>query len=123
MCDETRPVTGRPELPLDAAELLLADPVSGTIVAVAEPSVEEVGGSLRYRVYEATIDRGREHGLREGHAVRFTDGRARFTSGGIVIDVDARTARIRARVLEFDGVPMSAPAVGWEWSTRWKTPR
>lgn len=116
--DESRACDGRPDLPPEAAALLLAEPVTGTITAVHDSKVEP-SGTLRYRVTEATIDRGTTHGIKQGHVVHFRKGGFGIT-GGVVVEVGERTARIRIRCLLLDKVPTATPepAPGWEWSTR-----
>jgi hypothetical protein len=116
--DERRRVEGRPELPEEATAMLLEEPVTGTVTAVHESRIEHRGG-LGYRVSEATIDRGTEHGLKPGHCVHFR-GRGFGGGEGRVIEIAEGSARVRIRDLVWEQLPGQPPepAVGLEWSTR-----
>lgn len=116
--DERKPVQGLPELPRECADLLLTEPVEGMIVAIRDSHVETVA-PLEYRVTEAVIDRGKRHGLRQGHVVHFI-GKGRFVAGsGTILELAEQTAHIRIRAMVVPNGPV--PEVGWKWSTRWKS--
>jgi hypothetical protein len=118
--DENVEVEGLPELPAEAAELLLVHPVTGTITELHERRIEERRGQ-RYRDDIATVDRGARHGLRAGHVVHFVEDRSLLAGSGAVVDVAESTARIRIQGILIENAP--APEVGWKWSTRWRDRR
>ena len=113
--DEAKPVEGKPELPKEAAELLLDQPVEGTLVTVHESSIETID-EWKFRMTVATIDRGADDRLRVGHLLHF-NGRESGWADATVIELFAHSARIRIRAWEGEkAAPMPKP--GWKWSTR-----
>lgn len=117
--DEAKPATGKPELPKEAADLLLDQPVEGTLLTVHETRIETVHhgrlGDWKFRMTAATIDRGMDDGLRVGHSLHFR-GRESQGADATVIELTAHAARIRIRDLGGEKAPV--PESGWKWSTR-----
>jgi hypothetical protein len=106
-------VIGRPSVPAEYRDCLLAQPITASVIAVGEPSTRPSRIDFKFVDFPVTIDAGRQQGLRPGMELYVTTPHmVEWIRLGAVEEERAEGIMIQTD----DG--LRPPQVGWTLSTR-----
>jgi hypothetical protein len=112
--DETKQVSGAPELPLEYRDCLLASPVQANVVGVGAPTLRPSTGKWTFKDTPLTLDAGFDQGLRLGMELVVIEPRNLVETVRIT---RVEGSRAEATITQLNEESLS-PEVGWRVSTR-----
>ena len=119
--DESKKVTGFPQVPDEYLQYLLEKPIEAKIIAVGAPSTRPSVADWKFKDTPVTIDAGRKHGLRVGMELIVTKPGDAFGSFKITKVAEVSSEAIMTQMGE-EGL---GPQVRWRLSTQspWRVER
>ena len=112
--DETKKVTGFPQVPDEYRQYLLEKPIEATIVSVGGHTTRPSIVDWKFKDTPVTIDAGRKHGLRVGMELIIKKPRGGSKRVRITKVAEASSEAVMTQI----GEEKPGPQIGWRLSTQ-----